>query len=181
MPEIETERLRLRMFTPEDFETLYALWTDREVMRFITPDGWPYSREESAEFLPRLVERFRQHGWGQWAVVYKPEEKLIGYCGFKFLDGTQEVELLYGIAKDYWNRGLVTEAARASLRYGFEQAGLEEIVAIADPENRGSWRVMEKAGMRREGTARYYDQEVVRYTIGRAEFRPDDSLYILRA
>ncbi len=179
MPEIETERLRLRMFTPEDFEAMYAVWTDPEVMRFIHSEGWPLSREESKGLLGRLIERFKQNNFGQWAVIYRPEEKLIGYCGLKFLDNTPEVELLYGISKNYWNRGLVTEAAKATLRYAFEETKLEEIVAIANPQNTGSWRVMEKAGMKREGLARHYGQEVVRYSMRREEFRPDGSLYSL--
>ncbi len=180
MSEIETERLRLRMFKPADFDAIYNVWSDRDVMRYIYPAGWPHSREESRVFVPRLVGRFEQHGWGQWAVVVKDEEKLIGYCGLKFLDDTPEVELLYGIAKDYWNRGLVTEVAKATLRFGFEEARLAYIVAIALAENAGSWRVMEKAGMRRDGTMMHAGLEHLRYKLTRDEFAPDAAPYILR-
>ena len=179
--EIETERLLLRMFRPEDADVMYErIWTDPVVMRYVQPDGWPHPREESANFLGRVVSRFRENGFGQWAVTLKVTGEVIGYCGLKHLADTPDIELLYGIAKEHWNRGLVTEAARAALRYGFEEARLEYIVAIALPENTGSMRVMEKVGMRREGLAHHYNYDVVRYSVRREDFRPGGGAYTLR-
>ena len=180
--EIETERLLLRMFRPEDADVMYErVWTDPEVMRYVQPDGWPHPREESANFLGRLVTRFRENGFGQWAVTLREGGELLGYCGFKTLADTPDIELLYGVAGEYWNRGFVTEAARAALRYGFEETPLDYIVAIALPENVASWRVMEKIGMRREGMARHYNYDVVRYSMRREDFRPDPrAAYALR-
>jgi len=179
--EVETERLLLRMFRPEDGEVMYErVWTDPLVMRYVQPGGWPHAREESAGLTRRLAEVFRERGFGQWAVVLKETGELIGYCGLKYLDGTPEVELLYGIRAEHWGRGLVTEAARAALRFAFERAGLGRVVAIALPENVGSWRVMEKVGMRREGMARHYGYDVVRYSIAREEFEPGAGPYAVR-
>ena len=181
MPEIETERLRLRKFVPEeDAGVMYErIWTNGDVMRYVHPEGWTHPREESVALLERLNGLFEERGFGQWAVVPKDEGRLIGYCGLKFLEKTPEVELLYGIEKEYWGRGLVTEAARATLRFGFEEAGLDYIVAIALPPNKGSWRVMEKCGMKREGLANHYNHDVVRYSIRREDFVPDPGTYIL--
>lgn len=156
------------------------VWSDPEVMRYITPEGWPYAREESPDLVRKVISFFEEHGFGQWAVTLKESGELIGYCGLKILKATGEVELLYGVGKSYWNRGLVTEAARAALRYGFETAGAEKIVAIALPENVGSWRVMEKAGMRRDGTMRHEGYDCVRYVATREEFEPGADLYLLR-
>ena len=174
---IETERLLLRRFTPEDFEAMYALWTDGEAMRYVQPEGWPHGREESRELFGRGINFFDEHGFGQWAVVPKEEDRVIGYCGLKFLNEAREVELLYGVCKEFWNRGLVTEAARAILRYGFETAGLVYIVAVALPENTGSWRVMEKLGMRREGITEHKGYRVVRYGLARHDFDPGEYMY----
>lgn len=182
MPDIETERLLLRRFTPDDdADVMYErVYTDPDVMRYVQPTGWPHPREESAAFLARVNAFFDEHGFGQWAVEHKVEGRLLGYCGLKFLHKTTEVELLYGLDKDYWGQGLATEAARAALRYGFEEARLSYIVAVALPENAGSRRVLEKAGMRYEGRARHYDFEVVRYALRREEFAPGPDKYILR-
>lgn len=167
-PEIETERLRLRMFTPEDAETFHRIWNDAEVMKYI--NGWRPSLEECRAAMTRLVERWRENGFGQWAIVLKDEGNLVGYVGFKHLDKTEEIELLYGLDKPYWNRGYTTEAGRACLRFIFENTGVDRIVAVAVSENTGSWRVMEKLGMKREKIARYYNEDLVYYAILREEF-----------
>ena len=106
---------------------------------------------------------------------------MIGYCGLRFLAETEEVEILYGIDKPYWGRGLVTEAAKATLRFGFEEAKLPRIIALAHPSNVGTRRVMEKAGLRYERQAVYFDMECAVYALDRAEYRPDGSLYVLRS
>jgi RimJ/RimL family protein N-acetyltransferase len=166
--EIETQRLVLRMFTPEDAEPLHRIWNDPVVMKYI--EGWNPSLEEAQNIMTRLVEGWRERGFGQWAVVHQEEGRLIGYAGFKYLEQTPEVELVYGIDKPYWSMGYTTEAARACLRYVFEHTALDRIVAVARPENIGSWRVMEKLGMRREKIARYYNHDLVYYAILREEF-----------
>ncbi|HEY0322586.1 MAG TPA: GNAT family N-acetyltransferase [Pyrinomonadaceae bacterium] len=164
-PLIETERLVLRMFAPEDAETLHRIWNDPVVMKYI--EGWRPTLEDARGAVTRVVQHWRDKGFGQWVVVHKEDGKLIGYAGFKHLDQTPEVELLYGIDKPYWNKGYTTEAGRACLRYIFECTALDRIVAVADPDNVGSWRVMEKLGMRREKIARYYNHDLVYYAIER--------------
>lgn len=167
-PEIETERLTLRMFAPEDAEAFHRIWNDPVVMKYI--DGWRPTLEEARAGMTRLVQHWRDKGFGQWAVVLRAEGTLIGYVGFKYLEQTPEIELLYGIDAPYWNKGYTTEAARACLRYIFENTEHRRIVALAEPENVGSWRVMEKLGMKREKIARYYNQDLVYYAILREEF-----------
>lgn len=162
-PQLETDRLTLRMFAPEMAETFHRIWNDAVVMKYI--DNFRPTLEESRGFMTRLVALWREQGFGQWAVELKEEGKLIGYAGFKYLDKTPEVELLYGIDKPYWNKGYTTEAGRACLDYVFSKTRLERIVAVAHPENIGSWRVMEKLGMKRERVARYYNQDLVYYAI----------------
>lgn len=178
-PLIETERLALRMFMPEDAETFHRIWNDEDVMKYIDSD-WRPSLEESREIMVRLVARWREHGFGQWAVTLKESGTVIGYAGFKHLEKTEEVELLYGIDKPYWNMGYTTEAGRACLRFIFERGWLDRIVAVALPENIGSWRVMERLGMRREAVARYYNHDLLYYAILREEFEPGAHFYMVR-
>lgn len=163
-PEIETARLRLRMFTPDDAETFYRIWHDPHVLKYID-QNWNPTLEDVRATMTRQIERWRERGFGQWVIVLKDEERIIGYIGFKFLADTPEVELLYGIEKPYWNRGYTTEAGRACLRFIFENTDQDRIVAVADPENVASWSVMEKLGMRRERVAHYYNKELVYYAI----------------
>lgn len=177
-PEIETEHLLLRMTTPEDAERFHQIWNDPVVMKYI--EGWRPSLEDARRAMTRLLQHWRDKGFGQWAVVHKTEGELIGYVGFKHLEQTPEIELLYGIDRPHWRKGYTTEAACACLRFVFENTGLDRIVAVAHPENVGSWRVMEKLGMRREKIARYYNHDLVYYAILRAEFVPGNYPYVVR-
>ena len=89
--------------------------------------------------------------------------------GCVFLDNTS-VELGYTLDKPFWNMGLATEASREILKYGFEQVGLERIVAIAKPKNIASQRVMQLVGMKYEKNAHYYNTDVVYYALSRADY-----------
>ena len=90
--------------------------------------------------------------------------EFIGDCGLVYVEGKgPEVEVAYHLTKEWWGRGLATEAARACLDYGFRELGLREIIAICFPEHVASRRVMEKAGMRYVGPARYYELDLVKY------------------
>jgi RimJ/RimL family protein N-acetyltransferase len=103
--------------------------------------------------------------------VCHPETgELIGHCGLRFLEEIDETELLYAIARPHWNKGLVTEAARASLAFEFERGGLDRIIALAVPENVASVRGMEKVGMHPDGEADLFGLHLVRYTIGAESF-----------
>jgi RimJ/RimL family protein N-acetyltransferase len=170
VPEIETTRLRLRAFAPADFDAFAAMRADPEVMRYIGT-GEPQDRARSEAWLGKNEQRWRRNGFGMWAAEHKELGRVIGWCGLVFLDETPEVEVGYGFARDFWGRGLATEAARRSLRFGFEGMGLGRIVAIAQPENVASRRVMEKLGMRYERPAHYYGADVAYYSITRGEFR----------
>ncbi|OUL28090.1 GNAT family N-acetyltransferase [Nostoc sp. 106C] len=175
MPEIETLRLRLRHFTLDDFDDLFRLYADAEVMRYLSPR----TSEQTKNSLCNHIQQWQEHNLGMWAVIHKETGKMIGRCGLGFLADTPEVELGYVFDKFYWNMGLATEAAQATLKYGFWEVKLEQIVAIAHPENIASVRVIEKVGMKYQKHTRYYSHDVVYYTLPRSQWQPDDSLYIL--
>jgi RimJ/RimL family protein N-acetyltransferase len=100
----------------------------------------------------------------------------MGFCGLQFLDNTPEIEVGYRLARRFWGMGFATEAARESLRYGFEELGLDRIVAVVQPENIASCRVVEKIGLRYVKDARFYQTDVKYYAITREEYRPDEPI-----
>lgn len=163
MHEIETTRLLLRLFTPDDLIDLYRIYRDRQVMKYVGIGARTLAETEAA--LCSTIDHWQQHGFGMWAVVEKKDDRTIGRCGLCFLDNTPEVELGYVLDKAYWGRGLATEAARASLKYGFAQLKLQRIVAIAHPENLASQRVMQKLGMKFASYAHYYHTDVALYAL----------------
>ena len=152
-PSLETERLLLRQWRPADLDALTAVNADPAVMRWIGPQR-PLRRDESAALLERIVRHWDEHGFGLWAVQPRAGdvEACIGFAGFaipSFLpDELPAVEVGWRLSRAWWGRGLATEAARASVRFGLEEIGVRTIVSIIDPGNARSLRVAEKLGMR---------------------------------
>ena len=167
MQEIETARLYLRQFTPDDLDDLYRIYSDPETMKYLTGVR---TREATEIAIHTMLKRWEENNFGMWALVHKIDRKMIGRCGLAFLDKTPEVELGYALDKVYWNQGLATEASFASLNYGFQILKLDRIVAIARPENIASQRVIQKVGMKYEKNARYYETDVVYYSISRETY-----------
>jgi len=176
-PLIETDRLRLRLFRPEDLDPLASMFSDPEVMRYVA-DGKPAGRDVAEKALTSVIDHWRRLGFGRWAAEDKETRQFVGFGGLRSLFGMPEV--VYHFAPTHWGKGLATELARASLRYGFEEHRFERIVAIAKPENAASIRVMEKVGMHYEMQTSYYDIDVVQYALAREEYKPTaDAAYLL--
>lgn len=146
---LETERLLLREFDEGDIESFYRLGSIPEVTRYThDPGGGLTSLEHAREVLrTRPLADYKKHGYGRWACVYKATNEVIGFAGLKYLDEMHEIDLGYRFLPDYWGRGLATEACRAVLDFGFAQLGLKQIIAMVDPQNVASVRVLTKLGM----------------------------------
>ncbi|MBN1814750.1 MAG: GNAT family N-acetyltransferase, partial [Anaerolineae bacterium] len=152
----------------DDLPALAALWADPDVMRYL-PAGEPRSVAETAVELRYMVDHWRAHGFGVWAVILKETGAFAGYCGLQYLheeqggasaealrDGT-DVEVVAGLARPYWSQGIAPEATRATLRYGFEAVGLPRIVAAIHPDNAASRHILQQSmGMRADEHMAYY-------------------------
>lgn len=145
---LTTNRLVLRHLELDDLEPLYALYRDPEMRRYF-PDGTRTLAETKEEL------EWHQHGHprypelGLWATVERESGKFLGRCGLLpwTIDGAQEVELAYLIAKERWGQGYATEAARGIVRYAKEQLGLTRLICLITHGNVASTRVAEKVGM----------------------------------
>ena len=145
---LDTDRLVLRHQTLSDLESLFALYRDPEVTRFI-PDA-PRTYEAAREELEWHMHGHRERPeLGLWATVLKETNAFIGRCGLLpcMIDGQDEVEVAYLIDRAHWGRGLGTEAARAIMDYGFERLNLPRLICLIERENRASIRAAEKIGM----------------------------------
>jgi RimJ/RimL family protein N-acetyltransferase len=171
---IETPRLVLRPFTLEDLDEFALLCADPDVMRYIA-NGEPQSRECAEIRFNALIKHWNDHGFGPFALTAKSSSEFAGFCGLQYLDDTREIEVGYRLAKRFWGMGLATEAAKASLRFGFEELRLDRLVAVVQPENVASCGVVEKIGLRYLRDARFYDTDVRYYAISREQYGPNDS------
>lgn len=146
---LETPRLILRHQTPDDVDDLYALYRDPEIVRYIP--GAPRNYAEAREELEWHQNGHpRRPSLGLWATVHKATNRFIGRCGLLpwTIDGQEEVEVAYLIARDFWGQGLASEAALAIRDYGFWQLDLPRLVCLIDRGNLASIKVAEKIGMR---------------------------------
>lgn len=175
--ELETPRLLLREFVQDDFAAVHSYATDPDVVRFMV---WgPNSEDDTRNFIANILawQQAQPRKVFDLAVETKENRRLIGSCGFHLArtisegssqsigQGTaadynldphshtrdQHAAVGYCFSKEAWGQGYATEAATAVLRFGFEQLGLHKIFATCDVDNKGSARVLEKIGMRREG------------------------------
>ncbi len=143
---IETERLLLRTFTLEDAPLVYELNLDPEVIRYT---GDPIRDIDHARQVleQTILPQYALYNHGRWAVLVKPDLQFIGWCGLKARPERNEIDLGYRFMQTAWGKGYATEAAFASLQYGFEKLYIPRIVGRAMPQNTPSIRVLEKCGM----------------------------------
>ncbi len=148
--EIRTDRLILRRWRDEDLEPFAELNGDPVVMAHMP---LLLDRAESDALATRINEQFNQRGFGLWAVEVLGVAPFIGFVGLSVPRFTAHftpcVEVGWRLGRTHWGKGYATEAARASLTFGFDRLGLEEIVSFTVPANTPSIAVMERLGMTR--------------------------------
>jgi ribosomal-protein-alanine N-acetyltransferase len=152
---LETPRLLLRHFVPADLDQLFAFYSDPDVVKYI-PDA-PRTYEETKDELEWFMNghpRFPE--LGLWATIFKETGQFIGRCGLLpwVIDGQQEVEVAFALAKTYWGQGLATEAARGIVQHAFEHVHVSRLICLIDHDNQGSIRVAAKLGMTFEKESR---------------------------
>jgi RimJ/RimL family protein N-acetyltransferase len=149
---LETERLVLRPFEERDYEALYAIHSDAEVVRYLYNE--PSDRDQARELLARKIagSEWREEGdWLSAAVVLRESGDVVGDIALRWASNehrTGEIGFIFAPAGQ--GHGYATEAARAVLRLAFEGFGLHRVIGRAEARNAASTRVLEKLGMRRE-------------------------------
>ena len=143
---LETERLYLREMTREDFPLLCQHLQDEEVMYAYEH---AYSAEEIWEGIETQFRRYKEHGFGVWAVILKETEELIGQCGLSMqpCGDTEVLEIGYIFQKKYWHKGYATEAAVACREYAFDRLNADEVFSLIRDTNIASQNVAKRNGM----------------------------------
>lgn len=145
---LETGRLLFRHLQPDDLDSLFALYRDPDVKKYI-PDAPCTYEEARAELEWHRYGHPKHPELGLWATIHKETNQFIGRCGLLpwTIDGQDEVEVAYLLARAYWGQGLGTEAAQAILHYGFDQLSLPRLICLIDQENQASIKVALRMGM----------------------------------
>lgn len=164
----------MRPFAENDVDEVHRLWVDPGVRKFLWDDQI-IARETAVAVVESSIDSFATHGFGLWTICFKNDPKSVGFGGLRHFteDGgaVSEVEILYGVAPEYWGKGIATEAACAVLRQGFGESDLAHIYAGADPPNAASFRVIEKLGMKFDRKIVVNGVEAIYYMISRDDYK----------
>jgi ribosomal-protein-alanine N-acetyltransferase len=154
---LETERLILRKFTLEDAEDMFGNWANDDlVTRYLTWHSHP-SLEFTRSVVSHWVNTYVDNQEYNWAIEYKSNGQVIGSIGLVSVDSTRrKCEVGYCLGRKYWGLGIMTEALKAVITFGFEQVGFIRIQACHHADNPASGRVMQKSGLQYEGLLRKY-------------------------
>ena len=178
MPDLTTPRLRLRRLTMRDAADIYHYSRDVEVARHVLWDAHR-SVGDSRSFLRYMLRRYRNHEPASWGIEWADTGEIIGTIGFMWIQSDNSAaEVGYSLSRDFWNRGIMTEALKAVIAHGFRSMNLNRIEAQHETTNPASGAVMRKCGMTKEGTlrqrlynkGRYVDVDL--YAILKKDFMP---------
>jgi RimJ/RimL family protein N-acetyltransferase len=146
IPTLTTPRLTLRAWTLEDAPQLFDILQQKDILRYF-PNQVAPSIDKVQRYIRHHQDHWQVHGWGHWAVASQKTGAVLGWVGLEYLEDVQETEVAYLLSNRAWGRGLASEAASATVRYGFEQAGLQKIIGLVHPENIASARVLQKSAL----------------------------------
>src|SRR5438477_4406706 len=154
IPKLETERLILRKHSMRDVNDIFEYASVPEIAKYVM---WEHHRSvaDSLHFLRAVIQQYQNGVPSPWGIVYKENNKIIGTAGYHIWNPAhRRAEIGYALSPSYWNKGIMTEALEAMLKFGFEHLDLNRIEAMCKVENTASERVMQKCRMKFEGTLR---------------------------
>ncbi len=161
--QLHTERLHLRKMTTDDVDSLFTIWSDPEVTKFMNISNFTTKdqAEEMITFLNRLAQ---DHKAIRFTIIEKKTYEIIGSCGYNSLDFENEkAEIGYDIAKNHWGNGFAPESISSLIDYAFDTLHFHRIEAKVEPENVNSVRVLNKLGFTYEGTLRQCEKSKDRF------------------
>jgi RimJ/RimL family protein N-acetyltransferase len=174
VPTLTTPRLVLRPWQLEDASVLFDILQQADILKYF-PRTTPPPIDRVEKYIAHHHAHWQERGYGHWAVVENETKLVIGWCGLEFLPETAETEVAYLLSTPFWGKGFATEAARASLAYGFDVVRLQQVIGLVHPENIASRRVLEKNGLAYTHRAVYFGMELDRFAIEKVPGSPHPS------
>ena len=172
MSMLATARLRLRPLVRDDVDALLRFYNDPAVRRYLW-DNQKVSAETVRDIVAESENCFREIGAGFFAIeMLDTPGELVGFCGYRRFENTDQPELLYGILPEFWGQGFVTEAATAVLRHGFHVCGMQRVIAATDTPNQRSVQVLQRLGLFFSERREYHGLDTVFYGLTSEEFGP---------
>jgi RimJ/RimL family protein N-acetyltransferase len=166
--ELETERLKLRMWRESDLDAYAGICADPLVMRYLGA-GKVLTRPEAWRSMAFFIGHFELRGYSHWAVEEKATGAMIGRIGFLNPEGWPGFEIGWTLARHAWGKGYATEGAKTALQYAFDTLDQRHVISLIHPDNTPSMRVADRIGETFERKTRLFDWDVLVYGINRPE------------
>jgi ribosomal-protein-alanine N-acetyltransferase len=166
---LETERLALRRFRRDDLDAIYAIIGDDVAMQYYPKT---FNRSDAVQWIERNLRRYRDHGYGLFAVTLKGSLDVIGDCGVikQDVEGETQLEVGYHFRRDQWGHGYATEAARACIGLAFQTFDADKVISLIRPENVPSRKVAERNGMKLDRQVTHYGLPHLVYAMKREDY-----------
>ncbi len=166
---LDTARLRLRRFRRDDIEAVFAIISDDVAMQYYPKT---FNRTDAEQWIERNLRRYREDGYGLFAVTLKDSDDLIGDCGVikQSVEGELAMEVGYHFRRDQWGHGYATEAAHGCMGLAFQTFGAGQVISLIRPENTPSRRVAERNGMKLERHVMHYGLPHLVYAMRREDY-----------
>ena len=157
---LETDRLTIRQFSTDDAEFILEVVNEPSFIQNIGDRGVRTLEDARSYILRVAVASYEKNGFGLYLVVLKESGESIGMCGLIKRNGLEDVDIGYALLPKFWSKGYALEAALAVRDYARDVVGLKRLVAITDPENQGSIRLLEKIGLKYEKMVRLSEDDI---------------------
>lgn len=149
---LETARTYIREFTMEDAEAVLAFSANEDVTKYTGDAGMISSLEDAKHVISNIwLKEYKQYGYGRWAVVDKTNDKVIGFCGLKYLPEVGMPDVGYRFLPEYWGKGLATETAQACVDFCTNKLGVAKFFGDVMEDNAASVQVLKKLGLNFSG------------------------------
>ena len=156
--ELQSERLLLREITARDVSDVFEIYSDPEVMLYFDDRFAFQDLSEAEQMISGYQNEIRDQNGMRWGIVLKESGKLIGTCGFHALsEYDKRIEVGYDLNRNYWQKGIMTEALSLIINHAFGCSDVNRIEAMVEPPNTGSRALLEKLGFQHEGTLRKHE------------------------
>lgn len=152
---LESDRLLIRPFQLGDEEDVFEFSSDEKVNRY-TGDVLRTTLEDAKKIITDVwLPDYKKYGYGRFAVIFKPDNKLIGFNGFKFHPDGAFTDFGYRFLSNYWGKGIATESSKMLLEYGYNNYDIDEVLGFVMKENPASSAVLKKIGFQFKKFAGY--------------------------
>lgn len=164
IPSLTTPHLSLRPLLPADAPTLHRIYQMDGVLEYF-PDPSPPPLEKVEGFITGQENHWAAHGYGNWGILPLGDLEIIGWAGLQYLPELDETEVGFLLSPQHWGKGYATEAALASLQFGFEALDLDHIIALVHSANFASRRVIQKCRMAYTDTVHLWGIDLMRHRL----------------